>query len=102
MDHARRPCGVEKKRLESALALAAKGTHSRHARLSAVQSAGLINRICQGVVIAPWEVEQLDEEWLDIFYGLADVNRWKRSAEQFDERLKKVRSQHPTYRKYMH
>jgi hypothetical protein len=31
----------------------------------------MINRLCGGVVISPWEVGDLPDEWLDAFRSLA-------------------------------
>jgi hypothetical protein len=61
----------------------------------------LINRFSGGTVIAPWEVEQLDDEWIDVFTGLADLPRLRKDYQAFEKLLAKRRMQHPNYRKYL-
>lgn len=39
--------------------------------LKSIALARIINKYSHGAVIAPWEVEELDEMWLDAFRGLA-------------------------------
>lgn len=56
---------------------------------------------CGGAVIAPWEIDQLDEEWLDVFMGLTELPALRKQYQAFDKRLAEIRSQHPTYRKYL-
>jgi hypothetical protein len=66
-----------------------------------VEIAKLINLLSAGAVIAPWEVEQLDEEWVDVFRGIAKLPERRASYMAFDRRLAEIRSKHPTYRKYL-
>jgi hypothetical protein len=66
-----------------------------------VELARLINLQCAGAVIAPWEVDQLDDEWVDVFKGLAELPSLRASYQAFDHRLAEIRSKHPTYRKYL-
>jgi len=66
-----------------------------------VELAKLINLQCAGAVIAPWEVDQLDEEWVDVFKGLAELPNLRATYQAFDKRLVEIRSKHPTYRKYL-
>ncbi len=73
---------------------------ARHPKIVAVQLAKLINLQCGGAVITPWEIEQLEEEWLDVFEGLAELPNLRAQYQAFDQRLAEIRSQHPTYRKY--
>jgi hypothetical protein len=75
---------------------------TNHPKLLAVYRAQVINLQCNGTVIAPWEVDQLDEEWLAVFTALADTDRWSRNSQQFENRLQERRREHPTYRKYIH
>jgi hypothetical protein len=87
--------------LNDALDLAARGKETGHTRLLAVQYARLINQFSGGTVIAPWEVSQLDEEWLEVFLGLIDLPRLRANHQAFDKRLAERRQAHPTYRKYL-
>jgi hypothetical protein len=41
-----------------------------NAKLKAVFIARDINRNCSGAVVAPWEIEQLPDDWLDTFLAL--------------------------------
>lgn len=79
---------------------AQKGT-SGHELIKAVELAKRINLQCGGAVIAPWDVDQLDEEWIDVFRGLARLPDLRANYQAFDRRLAEIRSRHPTYRKYL-
>ena len=87
--------------MNDALDLAAQNRNTGHARLMAVQYARLINLYSGGAVIAPWEVDQLDDEWLDVFLGLIDLPDRSKNYQAFDNRLVERRREHPTYRKYL-
>lgn len=41
--------------------------------LGAILMAKQINTLCGGAVIAPWEVDQLSDDWLD---ALAGIGKW--------------------------
>lgn len=41
-----------------------------HAGILAMDRAATINRLC-GTRLAPWEVDQLTDEWMDILEGMA-------------------------------
>ena len=92
---------AQKKSLNDALEYAARTGHTDHEKLRAVEVAKLINLLSAGAVIAPWEVEQLDEEWVDVFRGLARLPSMRASYQAFDRRLAEIRSKHPTYKKYL-
>ena len=66
-----------------------------------VQWARSINQQCGGALIAPWEIEQLDEEWLDVFLGLSDLPNLRTNYQAFENRLAERRRNHPNYRKYL-
>lgn len=70
-------------------------------RLLNVYYARLINQQSGGTVIAPWEVGQLDEEWLAVFLGLRDLPALREQYQAFEKRLAEIRRKHPTYRKYL-
>ena len=63
--------------------------------------AKLINQECGGAVVAPWEVSQLDDEWMDVFVGLTEIPKIRESFQAFDKRLEEIRRSHPNYRKYL-
>jgi hypothetical protein len=93
--------GAKKKSLNDALDLAAQNRSTSHARLMAVQYARLINLYSGGTVIAPWEVDQLDEEWLDVFLGLMDLPERRKNYQAFENLLAERRKNNPSYRKYL-
>jgi hypothetical protein len=69
--------------------------------LARVGLANNINRASGGAVIAPWQIDELDETWLDVFRVLGDELPTMRDAYQ---RIKKVKdswlASHPTYGKH--
>ena len=101
MEGARRAFGAQKKNLNDALVLIAQKKSVYHLRLLSVQTARLINLYSGGTVIAPWEVDQLDEEWIDVFFGIAGLPELRSHYQAFENRLAERRRQHPNYRKYL-
>ena len=61
----------------------------------------MINQQLGGTVIAPWEVEQLDEIWLDVFYGLQELPDLRKNYQDFEKLLAERRNSNPGYRKYL-
>jgi len=47
-----------------------RGDGASHPLLADIELAQMINRTCGGAVIAPWQVGELPEDWLDLFRGL--------------------------------
>jgi hypothetical protein len=87
--------------LNEALNIAAKTGATRHEKIKAVELAKSINLLSAGAVITPWEVDQLDDEWIDVFKGLLELPRLRANYQAFDKRLAEIRHKHPTYRKYL-
>jgi hypothetical protein len=90
----------QKKSLIDALPeLLERGT-TRHPLLIAISLARMINQASGGAVISPWEVEHLDESWLD---GFRFVNDELVSAAGSRQKVQAAKnrwlSQHPTYGK---
>lgn len=56
----------------------ARGDGTAHPVLWRVFMAQQINIQHGGAVIGAWEIEQLPDEWLDAFQGLADLPRRKK------------------------
>lgn len=48
-------------------------------------------------MIAPWEVDQLDEEWLAVFDELANAQPIKQAKQAFENRLIERRRSNPNY-----
>jgi hypothetical protein len=63
----------------------------------AISQANRINRACGGVVVAPWEIDQLDDDWLEAFDGLAErlpamqkgAKRAEQAAEEWRAKFRK-------------
>lgn len=57
-----------------------------------INLAHLINQYLGGAVIAPWEVGQLNDEWVDTFHGLAfDLQDYKKGTRQVEDLFAKWR-----------
>lgn len=76
-----------------------RGT-TRHPFLTAIILAKLVNQASGGAVVSPWEVDELDETWLDAFRFLAndmqDATKVRQKVQAVKERWL---AQHPTYGK---
>jgi hypothetical protein len=87
--------------LNDALDYAAQKGTTAHDKIKAVELAKLINLQCGGAIITPWDVDQLDEEWIDVFKGLSKLPSMRENYQAFNKRLAQIRAQHPNYRKYL-
>ncbi len=92
---------AQKKSLDDALHYAAQKGATGHEKIRAIELAKRINLQCGGAVIAPWEVDQLDDEWIDVFLGLTRLPDLRANYQAFDRRLAEIRSRHPTFKKYL-
>ena len=73
----------------------------QHPQLDALAVARLVNRAHGGPVIAAWNVDQLDQPWVDLFLGLAEDLPKKRARQQLvAQKVKEFEAAHPTYMKY--
>ena len=90
-----------KKILDEALSAAAKSGRTNHPQLLAVSRARLINQQLGGAFVAPWEVEHLDEIWLDVFAGLQELPDLRKNYQEFEKLLIERRNSNPGYRKYL-
>lgn len=75
-----------------------KTTNPYFAKISLART---INLLSGGAVIAPWDVDQLDEPWQDAFrvmYFEAESYRQQQAA--LKQAKDKWLASHPTYRKY--
>jgi hypothetical protein len=74
-----------------------------HPLIGDVVRARRANRVVGFVVIAPWQVANLTEEWLAVLDGLSETQKAQESealAKAAAERVfAKRRAAHPTYRK---
>lgn len=66
-----------------------------HPLLSALIEAKHFNLACGGAVVAPWEVDQLPEEWLDAAEALiSDVPSMQVGSRKVEDYLAKWRAEH--------
>lgn len=67
-----------------------QGTSEPH--LAAIFQAKMINQVMGGAFVAPWDVDELPDEWLDVFRALAvDLPGLRAGKAQVEERLEKWR-----------
>lgn len=89
-----------KKRLASALLDIARTGRTNDERLIRIIRAQKINKVVGGAAVMPWEVDELPEEWLDLFTGMVDelpeVSRMVKEQESAREAFLKKNE----YRKY--
>ena len=87
-----------------ALDEAQKTKRTSHPIIADVWIAQRINGLLGFGIMAPWQVKDLTDEWLDALDALAEDRQRRMDEEQarveFERVLKKRRASHPTYRKY--
>ena len=60
----------------------------------------MINIQSGGTVIAAWEVDNLPDEWVDVYLGIAtDLPDMQQARQKVQAHMEKHRQSHPTYRK---
>jgi hypothetical protein len=58
-----------------------------------------INQAAGGTVIAPWEVDDLPDEWIDTIAGFStQLPDFRATQRKIDDRLNEWRKRHPGYR----
>jgi len=61
-----------------------------------------INTASAGPVIAPWEVSQLDDVWIDVLTGLVrDLPFMKKGYAEIEQIKDRIRINHPSFSKRM-
>lgn len=77
---------------------------SDHPTLVAVSRARKVNAVCGFGVVAPWEINQLDEAALMEFEALYEYEKLKQEEDAGRQKneayLSGRRASHPSYRKY--
>lgn len=69
--------------------------------IAAIWLARTINKHSGGTVIAPWQINDLPEDWIDVFVGLErDLPTLQAQQKKIKDRFAKMEAAHPTYRKY--
>jgi hypothetical protein len=91
---------AEKKSLNDALPQILDNGSTTHPLLMQIALARTINQASGGAVIAPWEVDQLTEIWLDAFRFTTTALVQSQNAMQRVQGLKSAwLNKHPTYGK---
>ena len=71
-----------------------------HPLLTQIALARTINLASGGAVIAPWEVDQLPETWLDAFrFSVSDLQVATRARQKIQDVHSAWLAKHPTYGK---
>ena len=100
--------GSEKKSLADALDEIEKTGRTSHEYFVNISLARKVNAVCGFGAVAPWEVGELTEDWMDALDGLyvyerdkADKDRQEdASKENFERVLARRRAENQSYRKY--
>ena len=81
--------------------MALGGAHSNE-KIEAIQYAKMINSLT-GANIAPWEVDLVPNEWLDVFYKYTvEYPKMKAGIQQAQKIVDDIKRKHPTYGKRIH
>ncbi len=68
--------------------------------LVAIAQAQQINRLAGGALVAPWEVSQLPDEWLEAFRETDEIPRRRQEKARLEQIFEAARQQHPQFGKY--
>lgn len=101
MGGAGRAFDKKKKELETALEQVRGDGQTDHLLILDVWKARKINAVAGFAIISPWQIKELDEEWLAVFDGLYGLQREQeesaRNKREFEALLQKRRAAHPSY-----
>jgi hypothetical protein len=86
--------------VEDGLNAAARGERVTEPHIQAVWIAQRINHLHGGAVIAAWDVDTLDELWLQALLGLSDLPQRQAPQKAINAKFAEFRAKHPTYRKH--
>ena len=67
--------------------------------MRSIHLANVINRAHGAAVIAAWEVDDLDEMWIEAFLGLPTIQQRGAARQAVLNKMAQLRAQHPTYHK---
>jgi hypothetical protein len=71
-----------------------------HPLLGAIYFSEYINQRNHGILVAPWEVENLPEEYQELYRALQKNEGRKRRKGALEGLFQAFRQKHPSYRKY--
>lgn len=78
----------------------ASGSAETTEKINAIHLARLINISSGGVVVKPWEISQLTQEWVDTFYMMAiDMPKAKAAKQKTKSLVDEIKRKHPTFGK---
>lgn len=78
--------------MTSALLDLSRGDGASHPLLADIELAQMINRVSGGAVIAPWQIGELPEDWLDLFRGLVvQLPQMRRARAEAERALEAAR-----------
>ena len=63
----------------------------RHELIGRVNLARSINQASGGAVIAPWDVDELDEMWIETFLGLAALPSRQKRQQAVNQKFEQFR-----------
>jgi hypothetical protein len=97
----------KKKELADAIEGLRENGRTTHEGLQAVSLARLVNQVVGYGAVTPWDVGQLTEDWIELFYGLREYEAQQaeekrqeaESKRRFEDVLRRQRANHPSYGK---
>jgi hypothetical protein len=71
-----------------------------HPKLTSIGAARRINLVSGGPVIAPWNVQDLPDDWLDVFDGLSNMQEHEARQKAIERGFEQFRKKNQ-YRSYL-
>lgn len=69
----------------------AQGGKTRQGLLAAYLTARRINQAAGGAVVAPWELDDLPDEWIDAAFGLEDVQARQADRARIEAEVERIK-----------
>ncbi len=76
----------------------AEGSAPNNEHINAINIANVINQYSGGVVIAPWEVDHIPNNWIETFLAMTNLPSMKSVVDEQKAIVEKWKRDHPTYR----
>ena len=67
-----------------------------------VLAARKFNQASGGALIAPWQIADIPDEWLEAVAAINSLPAMQTGIGEIEARKARIRSEHPTYRKTKH
>lgn len=82
-----------------ALLSLAEGQGTRDSLIARIVTARRINQTVGGLLVAPWELDELPDEWLDAFMGMgSDLASFREGKAKVEDIFSKWRNAHKDYK----